>query len=417
MAIATVMVSSTAKDLPRHRDQVRIACERAGFWPRNMMENLTAEDCDPIGTSLRMVEEADVYIGVLAQRYGTIVPGYDRSITEMEYDHAVKLNKPRLIFFAHDEHVFTKSEFETGSAAEKLEAFKNRVGITRVSAFFRSPEDLRSCVVEALQQLRRRLDAGGKIPKSIRSPADRPLTVGYFPYPPFSIASSEGSHVDSSSPSGPWCEVVTQVLSRLGLSFQFKPVSASDFSDQHRARPDIIMGLFRTDARSISYDFSQPLHCIGLNAVCRAELPSITKEHLLEGNLRVIVQKGEVGWEYAHQELRRVLAQGNITELDTHSTKDAIKSLISNNSDLAITDEVSCLGFLEEIGTKHAFRLAFDRPLRIFDACLAVSKDLSWPLDKIDFVLRQVRNEPEYLKREVLALRGYERIVERCLLD
>ena len=38
-----VMISSTARDLPKHREQVRLACERAGFEPREMMEHLTAE--------------------------------------------------------------------------------------------------------------------------------------------------------------------------------------------------------------------------------------------------------------------------------------------------------------------------------------------------------------------------------------
>ena len=40
------MISSTAHDLTRHRDQVRKACERAGFEPRIMMENIPALDTD-----------------------------------------------------------------------------------------------------------------------------------------------------------------------------------------------------------------------------------------------------------------------------------------------------------------------------------------------------------------------------------
>jgi hypothetical protein len=64
-----VMISSTARDLPNHRDQVRLACERAGFEPREMMENLPAENRNAVETSLRMVEEADVYLGILAYRY------------------------------------------------------------------------------------------------------------------------------------------------------------------------------------------------------------------------------------------------------------------------------------------------------------------------------------------------------------
>src|SRR2546421_611376 len=102
-----VMISSTARDLPKHRRQVRLACERAGFEPREMMEHLTAEDASAIDVSLRMVEDADVYLGVLAYRYGTIPSGHDISITEMEYDQAEKLKRPRLIFFIHKEHAVT----------------------------------------------------------------------------------------------------------------------------------------------------------------------------------------------------------------------------------------------------------------------------------------------------------------------
>ena len=46
-----------------------------------------------------MVDEADVYVGVFAYRYGYVPEGHDISITEMEYNRAVELDKPRLIFF------------------------------------------------------------------------------------------------------------------------------------------------------------------------------------------------------------------------------------------------------------------------------------------------------------------------------
>jgi hypothetical protein len=138
-----VMISSTAQDLLKHREQVRLACERAGFEPREMMEHLTAENNNPIDVSLRMVAEADVYLSVLANRYGTVPTGYDISITEMEYNRAVELNKPRLIFFIHKDHAIVVDDVETGPGAAKLKALKDRIGEARVAAFFKSPEDLR----------------------------------------------------------------------------------------------------------------------------------------------------------------------------------------------------------------------------------------------------------------------------------
>src|ERR1700676_1214922 len=142
------MISSTARDLPEHREQVRLACIRAGFEPREMMEHLTAEDASAVEVSLRMVEDADVYLGILAYRYGTIPAGAEISITEMEYDRAVKVNKPRFIFFIHKDHPITIAEVDTGPLAAKLEALKKHIGDQRVAAFFTSPEDLRSHVVE-----------------------------------------------------------------------------------------------------------------------------------------------------------------------------------------------------------------------------------------------------------------------------
>jgi hypothetical protein len=148
-----VMISSTARDLPNHRDQVRLACERAGFEPREMIENLRAENRNAVETSLRMVEEADVYLGILAYRYGTVPTGYEISITEMEFNRAVELGKPWLVFFIHKDHPVVIEDVETGPGATKLKALKTRIGEARVAAFFKSPEDIRSHVVEALVRL------------------------------------------------------------------------------------------------------------------------------------------------------------------------------------------------------------------------------------------------------------------------
>src|SRR4051812_13923455 len=88
-----VMISSTARDLPDHREQVLDACLRQGMFPV-MMEYLPASDADAIAESLRMVDEADIYLGIFAHRYGYVLKGYDISITEMEYNRAVERGIP-----------------------------------------------------------------------------------------------------------------------------------------------------------------------------------------------------------------------------------------------------------------------------------------------------------------------------------
>ena len=179
----TVMISSTARDLPEHRDEVRLGCHRAGFASDQMMENLTALDKDAVEISLKMVEDADIYLGIFAYRYGYVPVGSQISITEMEYDRAVELGKPRLIFFIHKDHPVTGKDFEHGEGSVKLSAFKKRVAKDRVAAFFKSPGDLRGHVVEALIQLREDLEGNQQAdPKEVAKRLHRRTPIPPTPF-------------------------------------------------------------------------------------------------------------------------------------------------------------------------------------------------------------------------------------------
>src|SRR5437868_1401098 len=95
--IKKVMISSTARDLPEHRKEGLDACLRQGMFP-SMMEHLPAIASEAIATSLKMVDEADIYLGIFAHRFGYVPNGYDISITEREFNRAIERGIPRLIF-------------------------------------------------------------------------------------------------------------------------------------------------------------------------------------------------------------------------------------------------------------------------------------------------------------------------------
>lgn len=149
MAEKRVMISSTVRDLPEHRKEVMDACLRLGMMPK-MMEHLPAGDADAIAESLRMVDEADIYVGVFAHRYGYIPEGHNISITEMEYNRAVERKIPRLIFFMHRDHAIKAEDVETGGGVVKLKKLKERISAERVVSFFESPADLRAHVLHSL---------------------------------------------------------------------------------------------------------------------------------------------------------------------------------------------------------------------------------------------------------------------------
>ncbi|HJQ25665.1 MAG TPA: DUF4062 domain-containing protein [Blastocatellia bacterium] len=148
-----VMISGTAHDLPHHREEVRDACLRQGMFPL-MMEHRPAADAGAIEKSLHMVDEADIYLGVFAHRYGYVPKGYDISITEMEYNRAVERGIPRLIFLMDDDHPIKAGDVEKGEGGVKLERLKERLKAERVVNFFKSPEDLRAHVINTLSQHR-----------------------------------------------------------------------------------------------------------------------------------------------------------------------------------------------------------------------------------------------------------------------
>ncbi|MEM8557456.1 MAG: DUF4062 domain-containing protein [Bacteroidota bacterium] len=154
----TVMVSSTANDLPEHRKQVLDACERVGMRPI-MMEHLSAKSAGAVDVSLAMVDEADVYVGVFAHRYGYVPEGYDRSITEMEYRRAIENGIPVLIFLIGDNVPVLPKDFDTGKGAEKLHALKEEIKTTHVVDFFESPKDLRGLVIQSLTEVKEQFDA------------------------------------------------------------------------------------------------------------------------------------------------------------------------------------------------------------------------------------------------------------------
>jgi len=158
----TVMVSSTALDLPEHRAQVRDACLRVGAFPL-MMEHLPANDAEAIAVSLRMVDEADVYVGVFGHRYGYVPGGHDISITEMEVNRAIERDIPRCIFFMADDHAVLKRDVETGPGAERLDRLKQRLSLTHIIQRFSSPAELRGNVVQSLTASRQPGAAGSTL--------------------------------------------------------------------------------------------------------------------------------------------------------------------------------------------------------------------------------------------------------------
>lgn len=82
-------VSSTFEDLKDHRAQVIRSLRRAGFFV-DPMEEWPADSEEPKQFSRDRFHECDLCVLLVAFRRGFVPDGETRSITQMEYDAAVK---------------------------------------------------------------------------------------------------------------------------------------------------------------------------------------------------------------------------------------------------------------------------------------------------------------------------------------
>jgi tetratricopeptide (TPR) repeat protein len=121
-----VIISSTARDLPEYRDTAIHVCQRLGMIPL-AMEEFGPDPRQAAELCRQKVDEADVFLAIIAHRYGDRPDGSDISYTEIEYDRAIESGKPVLIFMVDDNEPWLPKMMDQGEAREKLEAFKAKL--------------------------------------------------------------------------------------------------------------------------------------------------------------------------------------------------------------------------------------------------------------------------------------------------
>lgn len=155
-----VYVSSTFSDLEQHRAHLTLALVKAGY-DVECMERYPAFDERPADKCLADVAACDIYVVLVALRYG-YVPTDDnpegKSITEMEYDKAVDTRRPKLAFMLDiDDEEFgwppKRCDKDWQDDASRISRFRARVGTEVGRALFTTADSLATSVLQALNKL------------------------------------------------------------------------------------------------------------------------------------------------------------------------------------------------------------------------------------------------------------------------
>lgn len=155
-----VFVSSTYQDLQEERQEVMHALLELDCIPSGM-ELFPAASENQWSLIKRVIDECDYYVLIVAGRYGSI--GTDGiGYTEMEYRHALSVNKPTIAFLHKDPGLIPVNKSE-GSAEgkEKLRLFRDFIQQKQLCKFWSNPADLGAVVSRSLVQLKKTAPATG----------------------------------------------------------------------------------------------------------------------------------------------------------------------------------------------------------------------------------------------------------------
>ena len=145
----SIFISSTIYDLHNERVAAEHAVVAAQCVPKMSDKTLPAVDTNSFEACMAEVAAADIYVLILGERYGWEYQG--KSVTEWEYDKAVELDKPRI--------VFSLSYLE--NREDKQKEFASRVGNFDQGRFWKSVHnvfELKDAVETALRPVVEKLN-------------------------------------------------------------------------------------------------------------------------------------------------------------------------------------------------------------------------------------------------------------------
>jgi hypothetical protein len=146
-----IFISSTYGDLKEERKRVIMSILDTENIPVGM-ENFSATDDRGWGIIKRTIDSSDIYVLIIAGRYGYINSDMPVCWTEKEYDYARGLKIPILVFI-RDKKSIKFSDADTGEKAEKLNNFIERLqGNTgHLVKYWKKCDDLQTKVILAIK--------------------------------------------------------------------------------------------------------------------------------------------------------------------------------------------------------------------------------------------------------------------------
>lgn len=185
-----IFLSSTIADLGEARERVLKYLQVLSSGVISM-EIFGSDESNPKEFCLNQARQCNLFIGVYAERYGTIDKETDLSITELEYNEAFNMLENGqligLLIYMIDPQASWPLTFidRDPTDVRKLQAFKQKITMKHTITFFKCTEDLPFFI---LRDIIRKIGLGlkqvlrPKIKANLvkRSNLDRPVGMEYY---------------------------------------------------------------------------------------------------------------------------------------------------------------------------------------------------------------------------------------------
>src|SRR5436309_534436 len=119
-----VFISSTYLDLKEERQAAVSAILSAGHIPAGM-ELFAAGDQSQLAVIQDWIDQSDIFMLILGGRYGSIEPESQKSYTQLEYEYALKQEKP-LFSVVIDDNALNERAKRPGQKVEEVMELNNR---------------------------------------------------------------------------------------------------------------------------------------------------------------------------------------------------------------------------------------------------------------------------------------------------
>lgn len=151
-----VFLSSTARDLGEYREAVASAVEEMDGVDCIRMEQFGSREWDAATFCSSKISECNLFVGLVGHFYGSSPSKSELSFTEREYDTAVTLGKPRLMFLLPDDYRVPAGLREPDALFAKQQAFRKRVSEDLIADRHRAnPDALATSVTTAIRNWER----------------------------------------------------------------------------------------------------------------------------------------------------------------------------------------------------------------------------------------------------------------------